>query len=111
MWRSETLAIVVSSTSMKVASDTTTAISQGLGFPAAERGSDAEAMGLLQRDGRLDRHPRPDRVAAQLVGAVEGDLHRHALRHLHVVAGRVLRRQQAEVRAGRALDAVDLARE
>ena len=43
MWRSETLAIVVSSTSMKVASDTTIAISHGLCSPAAERGSEAEA--------------------------------------------------------------------
>ena len=42
MWRSETLAIVVSSTSMKVASDTTIAISHGLCLPAAERGNDAE---------------------------------------------------------------------
>jgi hypothetical protein len=39
MWRSDTLAIVVSSTSMKVAIETITAISQGLFGPAAERGS------------------------------------------------------------------------
>ena len=39
MWRSDTLAIVVSSTSMKVAIETMTAISQGLFGPAAERGS------------------------------------------------------------------------
>jgi hypothetical protein len=35
IWRSATLAIVVSSTSMKVAMETTTAISQGLNRPAA----------------------------------------------------------------------------
>src|SRR5690242_20336268 len=38
MWRSATLAMVMSSTSMKVAIDTTQAISQGLRSPAAERG-------------------------------------------------------------------------
>ncbi len=43
MWRSATLAIVVSSTSMKVAIDTTTAISHGLRSPAAERGSNGFA--------------------------------------------------------------------
>ncbi len=42
MWRSDTLAMVVSSTSMKVASDTTIAMSHGLCLPAAERGNDAE---------------------------------------------------------------------
>ena len=36
MWRRLTLAMVVSSTSMKVAMETTTAISQGLRSPAAE---------------------------------------------------------------------------
>ena len=40
MWRSATLAMVVSSTSMKVAIETTTAISQGLCPPAAERSGD-----------------------------------------------------------------------
>ena len=37
MFKSATLAIEVSSTSMKVAIDTTTAISHGLWSPAAER--------------------------------------------------------------------------
>ncbi len=47
MWRSETLAIVVSSTSMNVASETTTAISQGLRFLAAERGRAAFAAAAI----------------------------------------------------------------
>ena len=38
---------------------------------------------------------------------VEHDLHRHALHDLDEVAGRVLRRQQAEERAGAALDRLD----
>ncbi len=38
MWRSATLAMVVSSTSMNVAMETMTAISHGLCDPAAERG-------------------------------------------------------------------------
>jgi len=44
MWRNETLAMVESSTSMKVASETTTAISHGLCRPAAERGRAAAAL-------------------------------------------------------------------
>ena len=44
-----------------------------------------------------------------ILARVEHDLHRHALHDLDEVAGRVLRRQQAEARAGRAGDAVDLA--
>src|SRR3954468_3142522 len=83
MWRSETLAIVVSSTSMKVASDTTTAISHGLCAPAAERGNESEAAATprpsLERDAGLDRHARPDVVLAQFLRMVEHDLDRHAL--------------------------------
>ncbi len=42
IWRSDTLAMAVSSTTMKVAIDTTKAISQGLRSPAAERLSGPE---------------------------------------------------------------------
>jgi hypothetical protein len=41
IWLKATLAIEVSSTSMKVAIDITTAISHGLRLPAAERDSSA----------------------------------------------------------------------
>src|SRR4051812_8377693 len=101
MWRSETLAIVVSSTSMNVARDTTIAISHGLCSPAAERGKDAEeaatAAPSLDGDAGLDGHARAHVVLLQLLGMIEDDLHRHALRHLHVVARGVLGGQRAEV--------------
>src|SRR3979409_427549 len=54
IWRKATLAIELSSTSMKVAIDITTAISQGLRLPAAERDSStsardpAESMPLIE---------------------------------------------------------------
>ena len=44
----------------------------------------------------------------RILARLEDDLHRHALHHLHVVAGGVLGRQQAELRAGRRRDAVDV---
>ena len=50
----------------------------------------------------------PAAAGARDPGRLEHDLHRHALHDLHEVAGRVLRRQQAEARAGRAGDAVDV---
>ena len=53
--------------------------------------------------------PGPQQMLRILPG-LEHDLHRHALHDLDEVAGRVLRRQQAEPRAGGAGDAVDLAR-
>ena len=40
---------------------------------------------------------------------VEIDADRNALHHLHVVAGRILRREQAEARAGGAADARNVA--
>ncbi len=49
------MAIVVSSTSMNVAIDTTTAISHGLRSPAAERGRAGSATGQRTRtDGVTD---------------------------------------------------------
>ena len=46
------------------------------------------------------------------VGAlIERDLDRHALHHLHIIAGGVFRRQQAERGAAAGLDAVDVAGE
>ena len=46
---------------------------------------------------------------AVLRHAVEHDLHRHALHDLHVIAGGVLRRQDAEGLARAALDGIDMA--
>src|SRR5262249_18749978 len=65
---------------------------------------------LANADVRDDRQPGPEREG-WIGGLVEEDLHRHALDHLHEIAGRVLRGQQAEAGAGARLDAVHVARE
>src|SRR5437870_13534527 len=44
----------------------------------------------------------------RILPRLEHDFHGHALDNLHVVAGRILRRQQAEARAGGGRDAVDM---
>src|SRR4029079_13986723 len=61
-------------------------------------------------DRRRDAHAGPQAMVGVLPG-LEIDLYRDALHHLHEVAGRVLRRQQAELGAGRRGDAVDVALE
>src|SRR5262249_42381422 len=57
---------------------------------------------------RHDRHARTD-IDVRI--GVEDDLDRHALNHLHEIAGRVFRRQHAERSAAAGLDAVDVAGE
>src|SRR5579872_1660948 len=91
-----TLAMLVSSTSMKAASATTTAIAHGLylGFQAS--GTSAIAR-LLEINLRIDRHAGPQAVIVVLAG-VEVDANRNALHHLDVVSGGILRRQNAEPR-------------
>ena len=111
MYCSATLAIEVSSTCMKVAIEITTATSQGLRSPAAERlGRSATAVrwpsGSSHLHGRHHRHAGADIDVGRLV---EHDLDRHALHHLDEVAGGVFGRQQAEGRAAAGLDAVDVA--
>ena len=114
MCGSDTLTTVVSSTSMKVANITEIAMSQGL---IDERGSMIREITssiilyflVFRIHRRRHRHARPQQMLGILT-RVEHDLHGHALHDLHEVAGRVFRRQQAEARAGRAGDAVDLAR-
>src|ERR1700722_13661343 len=97
MWRSATLAIEVSSTCMKVAIETTTAISQGLRSPAPDRVSASPDVPWPSISPHLDvgedGHAGPE---IQIGRPVEHDLDRHPLHHLDVVAGRILRRQQAE---------------
>ena len=48
---------------------------------------------------RRHRHAGPQQVLG-ILARLEHDLHRHALHDLDEVAGGVLRRQQAEARAG-----------
>ena len=108
--RSDTLAIAVSSTTMKVAIETTTATSQGLRSPAAERlgPSRAGAWSLIALSRRHDRHAGAELHVGRLV---EHDLDRYALHDLDVIAGRVFGRQQAERGAAAGLDAVDVTME
>src|SRR5215471_6686506 len=109
--RSATLAIEVSSTCMKVAIETMTAISQGLRPPAADRLSSRRRLSSLplmpstHLDVGLDRHAGTEEDFGR---PVEDDLYRHALQHLDEIAGRVLGRQQAEGGTAARLDAVDM---
>src|SRR6186997_1204968 len=93
MWGSDTFTTVVSSTSMKVAHITETAISHGLMCRCSV------IARSFQIDRRHGRHAGTQEMLGVLAG-IEHDLHGDALNDLHEVAGRVLRRQQAEPRAG-----------
>src|ERR1035438_10144223 len=92
IWGSATLAMLVSSTSMNVASVTVRAMIHGL---TAGRHSavsfmvmDAALMFLLNPDLRRHRHPRTQFVSLQLAG-LKVNLNRDALDYLDVIAGRV----------------------
>src|SRR4051812_32259946 len=73
MCGSATLAMLVSRTSMNVASVTVRATIHGV----AEREASAGAATLFDLDRRFDRHARSEQ--ARPVGVVERDLDRHAL--------------------------------
>ena len=117
----ETLAMLVSSTSMNVAIVTTRAMAQGLCPPVqpvakyagrsaerrAQRRAHAAARHRTVTSGST-RHAGAQAVEPRLA-RVELDAHGDALHHLHVVARRVLRREDAEARAGGAADALDRA--
>src|SRR5689334_14098292 len=94
----ETLAIVMSSTAMKLAVARTIAASQSIlpfrGWAMSVR------LGLPVRvDGDDHRQPDLQRMRGELA-LVQRDAHRHALHDLDPVAGRVLRRDGGEGRAG-----------
>src|SRR4051794_9922150 len=64
-------------------------------------------LGLAARvGGRLRRKPRPQSHDQRII-VVEGDLYRHALHNLGEIAGRVLRRQQGELRPRSRRETVD----
>jgi hypothetical protein len=112
MWGSATLAIDVSRTSMKVASVTVTAITQGLIEPSGIRSFDRSLWRiafrcflllatpqeislpcLLFRDHRHIRvHPRPQ-YRLLLRNRIDDDLYRYALDYFHVIARGILGRQ------------------
>src|SRR5262249_54182901 len=62
---------------------------------------------LLRIYRRVHRHPRSQKMLRILTG-IQHDFYGHALDHLHEVTRRILRRQQAEARAGGAGDRIDL---
>src|SRR5262245_22241356 len=70
----------------------------------AEERPQAAAMAGIDRD--VDAHAGGQPGSACLV--LDGELHRHALHHLHPVAGGVLRRQDREFGTGRRAHARDL---
>src|SRR5262245_1523950 len=110
MCGSDTFTTVVSSTSMKVANITEMAMIHGLiGFCSVMEARNSPWL-LFRVHGRDDRHPGPQQSFGILRG-VEHDLHGDALDDFDEVAGGILRRQQAEARAGRAGDAVHFALE
>ena len=74
------------------------------GAPVAE----ALASGPRVSTSAVTERPARSQGASAASAGVEHDLHRHALHHLGEVAGGVLRRQQAEQRAGGGGEAVDL---
>src|SRR5579863_5981242 len=109
MCGSATLAMLVSSTSMKAAKATTTAISHGLCFGRHTSGGGAGAERvsvLLDIDLRIHRHAGAQSMVAVLVG-VDIDADGNALHHFHVVSGGVLGRQETESGAAGAADAGD----
>src|SRR5580700_4067927 len=89
IWGRETLATLVSSTSMKVASITVAAINHGFmsAFGLAKEGVIAP---LPQEDGDVDVHAGPKHVACGKW--IERDLHGNPLYHLDIVAGSVFGR-------------------
>src|SRR5947209_1622109 len=109
---SATLAMEMSSSSMKAASPTVGATTHGL-TPARALDADpapaavVSVIALPHLDARHHRHARAER-ARRVRRVVEHDLDRHALHHLDVVAGGILGRQQAEHRAAAGLEAVEM---
>src|ERR1700733_11230280 len=98
--------MLVSSTSMNAAIATTTPMSQGLYFGrqgAGGPGGVAGGLGLVDINFGIDGHSGPQTMVVVLAG-VNINADRKALHHLHVVAGSILGRQQAEARTARTGD-------
>src|SRR6476469_10594858 len=108
-----TLAIVVSSTTTKLAS--ASAKAPKINRPPVSGATTASSAGALLATSvaaRIDRrvHAQPDAQGMFLhLGGVECDTHRQALDDLDPVARRILRGDQRKCRAGAAREADDLA--
>ncbi len=89
-----TLAMLVSSTSMNAARETTMAISHGLwlGRQISGAGAPERASVRLDIDFRIHRHARPQPMVVVLSG-FDIDPHRHPLHDLDEIARGILRRQ------------------
>src|SRR5215471_11861911 len=104
MCGSETLTTVVSSTSMKVLVMTVTATIQGFttGAIFGLEGSGLEgSIGVIvfevspvRQHRRHNRHSRTQKML-RVLAFFKSDLHRNPLHNFHIIAGRVLWRQQA----------------
>src|SRR5690348_11620341 len=92
---SATLAMEMSRTSMKAASPTVGATTQGFAFGAPAVSAGAAMAPSADLDAGHDRHAGPERMI-RVVGRVEDDLHGNALHDLDVVAGGIFRWQQRE---------------
>src|SRR5580704_10843817 len=108
MYGRATFAIDVSSSSMKVASVTVTAMNHGLTEDRLMDGFPFDTAALSTHvDCGLDRHSRPQQVLFVLI-LIEPDSHGESLHYLDVVSGSVLGREQAEQRTGGAGKALNL---
>src|SRR5437016_324330 len=98
MYGKDTFAIDVSSNSMNVARVTVSAMNHGFtaGLPV-----DIVPPESANIDGRLERHSGPQQVLRILI-FIEPNPHGESLHYLHVIPGRVFRREKAEQRTGSA---------
>src|SRR5580765_8014196 len=101
-----TFTMLVSSSSSTDASDTVIAIRYLKRYRSGAAGS-AIAVMLVRLDRCHDAHARPQRML-RVHGAVQVNPHGNALHHLREVAGRVIGRQQRELRAGGRRQALDM---
>src|SRR5438270_1122716 len=104
-----TFTMLVSSSSSTDASETVIAMRYLKRYLSGAAGS-AIAVILVRFDGRHDAHARPQHVLG-IHGAVQMNAHRDTLHHFREVAGRVVRRQQRELRPGGRRQALDVAAE
>src|SRR5579864_88397 len=112
MYGSATLAMLVSRTSMKAASATTTAISHGLYRGRQTSWSSVTAAVVIQRN-LVEIYVRHhvhagSKASIPVLARLEKNLYRDALDNFHVVSGCILRREQAEQRTGGAGNAVNM---
>src|SRR6202042_862345 len=113
MCRRATLAMLVSITSMKVASETVSATNHGLTLilePVWPDVVSIDSHRLSHLYARLDGHSGREQMIFNVgLAGIEDDFHRHALYDFHVIPRRIFRWEQAEAGAAAVLNAVDFA--